>query len=138
MSRRVLRLHHAGIVVKDLRASIAWYREHLGFQHQYSFKLPGIEACMIASGDARLELFEVEGSASSANDGKDVENMLSIRGVNHFGLQVDDLDGIVGTLARNGIEIVISPSAVPNGSGDRYAYIRDNDGMLVELFQAAS
>nr|WP_280759661.1 VOC family protein [Rhizobium leguminosarum] len=66
-----------------------------------------------------------------------VETMLSIGGVNHFGLVVDDLDGIVWTLAEKGIEIVIAPSAVPNGSGDRFAYIRDNKRMLVELFQSA-
>lgn len=93
---------------------------------------------MIARGNARLELFEVESSAPIPNERNDVETMLSIGGVNHFGLLVDDLDGIVGTLAEKGVEIVIPPSAVPNGSGDSFAYLRDNERMLVELFQSAS
>jgi catechol 2,3-dioxygenase-like lactoylglutathione lyase family enzyme len=137
MSPHVLRLHHAGVVVQDLQASIVWYRDHLGFQHQYSFTLPSARVTIIARGDARLELFEVEGAAPIADERKEVESMLSIGGVNHFGLVVDDLDGIVGTLTEKGVEIVIAPSPVPNGSGDRFAYIRDNERMLVELFQSA-
>lgn len=59
---------------------------------------------MIARGDARLELFEVEGSAPIAKERQEVETRLSIGGINHFGLVVDDLDGIVGTLVGKCVE----------------------------------
>ncbi|PSS59543.1 bleomycin resistance protein [Ensifer sp. NM-2] len=135
MTNRVLRLHHVGVVVQDLQASLVWYRDHLGFEQQYSFTLPGAQVTMIARGDARLELFQVEGAAPMANERKEVETILKLGGVNHFGLIVDDVDETVAALAGKGVEIVIPPSAVPNGAGDRFAYIRDNERMLVELFQ---
>jgi catechol 2,3-dioxygenase-like lactoylglutathione lyase family enzyme len=135
MSNNVLNVHHVGVVVRDLQASLVWYRDHLGFEHQYSFTLPGAQVTMIACGDARLELFQVEGAGPMENERKEIKTILTIGGVNHFGLIVDDLDETVATLAAKGVEIAIPPSAVPNGSGERFAYIRDNERMLVELFQ---
>ncbi|MBB4439962.1 MULTISPECIES: VOC family protein [Rhizobium] len=138
MSRHVSRLHHVGIVVQNLEASVTWYLDHLGFEHQSSFNLPGAEVAMIARGHARLELFQVEGAAPMADQQKELETVLNLGGVNHFALVVEDLDGTVAALAAKGVEIVISPSRVPDQSGDRFAYIRDNERMFVELYQSAS
>lgn len=138
MENYVLRLHHVGVVVQNLQESLEWYRDYLGFEHQYSFTLPGAKVSIIARGDARLELFQVEGAALMDNERKEVETILKFGGINHFGLVVDDLDETVAALAAKGVDIVLLPSAVPNGSGDRFAYIRDNERMLVELFQPVS
>jgi hypothetical protein len=40
-------------------------------------------------------------------------------------------------MAANSVEIAIPPSDVPNDSGGRFAFIRDNERTLVELFQPA-
>jgi hypothetical protein len=34
-----------------------------------------------------------------------------------------------------GVEIVSGPKDVPNGGGDRFAFVHDNERMLVELLQ---
>ncbi len=134
----VRRLHHVGVVVNDLQSSLDWYRDKLEFEHQYSFTLPGAQVAMLVRGEARLEIFQVEGAAPGANEREDIETLLKRGGVNHFALNVDELEETVAALAAKGVEIVIPPSSVPNNSGDRFAYIRDNDRMLVELFQPAS
>ncbi|MFB8342754.1 VOC family protein [Brucella cytisi] len=134
----VHRLHHVGVVVNDLQASLDWYRDKLGFEHQYSFTLPGTQAAMLVRGEARLEIFQVEGAAPMASEREDIETLLKRGGVNHFALNVRELEETIAALAAKGVEIVIPPSSVPNNSGDRFAYIRDNDRMLVELFQPAS
>ena len=72
-----------------------------------------------------------------ANEREDIETFLKRGGVNHFALNVDELEETVAALAAKGVEIVIPPSSVPNNSGDCFAYIRDNERMLVELFQSA-
>ena len=135
MSNYVLRLHHVGIIVQDVHASLIWYRDHFGFEQEYSFTLPGAKVTMIARGDARFELLQVEGAAPIADRQKELETALKLGGLNHIALVVDDLDETVAALALKGVDIVIPSSTVPNGSGDRFAYVRDNEGMLVELFQ---
>jgi catechol 2,3-dioxygenase-like lactoylglutathione lyase family enzyme len=137
MSGHLLRLHHVGIVVRDLQASVAWYRDHFGFEHQYDFSFAGAEAAMVVRGDARLEFFRIDGAAPMAPERQAFETNLRIGGVNHLALRVDDLDEAVAALEAKGVEIAIRPSDVPNASGDRFAFIRDNERMLVELFQPA-
>jgi catechol 2,3-dioxygenase-like lactoylglutathione lyase family enzyme len=138
MSPHVLRLHHVGIVVQNMRESLAWYRDNLGFEHQYDFTLPGAKVTMIVRGDARLELYQVEGAAPMMSERKEVETILKFEGVNHLGLTVEDLDATITALEAKGVEIVIPPTAVPNESGDRFAFIRDYERNLVELFQVAA
>jgi len=137
MADFVPRLHHVGVVVRDLQASLDWYRNNLGFEHQYSFTLPGAQAAMLVRGEARLEIFQVNGAAPMANEREEIETFLKLGGVNHFALNVDELEETVAALSAKGVEIVIPPSNVPNHSGDRFAYIRDNERILVELFQSA-
>jgi methylmalonyl-CoA/ethylmalonyl-CoA epimerase/glyoxylase I family protein len=62
---------------------------------------------------------------------------LKIGGINHFAIQVEDLDEAVSALLAKGIEIVSPPKDVPNGCGDRFAFVHDNEHTLVELFQPA-
>jgi catechol 2,3-dioxygenase-like lactoylglutathione lyase family enzyme len=48
--------------------------------------------------------------------------------------RVADLDGLVGQLRSDGVEVVVNPEAYPNG---RFASLRDPDGNPVELWQPA-
>lgn len=136
MAHSVQGLHHVGVVVRDLAASAAWYHDHLGFEHQYDFSLPGVQARMMVRGSARLELFTVEGAAPTDAARLELETIMTFGGINHLAFAVDDIDATVTALAASGVEVAIPPTDVPNASGDRFAFIRDNERMLVELFQA--
>lgn len=135
MSKQAARLHHVGIVVRDLQASVDWYRDHLAFERVSSFSMPGVEVAMIAHGDASLELFQAEHARPVGGERQDLATVLLLGGVNHFALLVDDLERMVEALIAKGVEIVLPPSYVPDGSGDRFAYIRDNERTFVELYQ---
>jgi methylmalonyl-CoA/ethylmalonyl-CoA epimerase/glyoxylase I family protein len=65
------------------------------------------------------------------------QSNLKIGGINRYAIQVEDLDEAVSTLHAKGVEIVSPPKDVPNGGGDRFAFIHDNERMLVKLFQPA-
>lgn len=131
------RLHHIGIVVQDLAASAAWYARHLGFVSTTRYAFPGVRAAFIERGDLRLELFEVDGAAPMAAAREQPATNLRIGGINHFAIRVDGLDRAIADLAALGVEIVSPPRDVPDGSGDRFAFIHDNERMLIELFEPA-
>ena len=54
-----------------------------------------------------------------------------------FAILVTGLDQSVIDLAALGVEVVSPPKSVPDGSGDRFAFICDNERMLIELFEPA-
>ncbi|MDG6080272.1 bleomycin resistance protein [Erythrobacter litoralis] len=138
MSNRLKTFDHIGVVVQDLEESIAWYAKHLGFEHQSGFEFPGAKVAFIARGSLRLELFQIEGASPMATERKEAVSNLSIGGINHFAIVVDDLDKTVAELQADGVELAYTVNDVPDGSGDRWTFIRDNEGMLIELYQPAS
>lgn len=129
--------HHIGIVVQDIQASEAWYVNMLGFKRQYDYGWPGVQVVFITRGNVKLELFQNAQSTPMDPQRQSAETNLRIGGINHFALQVDDIDDAIAKLQAKGVDIVSSPREVPNGSGDRFAFIHDNEKMLVELFQSA-
>ncbi|TPG55034.1 VOC family protein [Sphingomonas glacialis] len=130
-------IHHVGIVVESVEASTTWYVEHLGFERLFTFGWPGVQAAFIGRGALKLELFQNEAAAPMAEDRRSAETNLKIGGMNHFAIEVPDLDATVAALAAKGVAIVSPPREVPNSGGSRFAFIHDNAQMLVELYQPA-
>jgi catechol 2,3-dioxygenase-like lactoylglutathione lyase family enzyme len=129
-------IDHVGIVVQNLENSIAWYQQHLGFELLTQYDIPIARVAFIARGDLRLELFETQDASPMPVEREQAATNLKIGGINHFALAVDDLDDAVATLTAAGVEIVSPPRDVPDGRGDRFAFIRDNERMLIEIFQS--
>ncbi len=69
---------------------------------------------------------------------KEALSNLRIGGINHFAISVDDINATLAELLANGVEQAYPVSDVPDGSGDRWVFIRDNEGMLIELYQTAA
>ncbi|MBF7142932.1 MULTISPECIES: VOC family protein [Pseudomonas] len=128
-------MHHVGIVVQDIKASMAWYREHLGFEPLYEYGWPGVKAAFIGRGALRIELFQNEQAAPMAVERRRPETNLQVGGINHFAIEVVGLDATVKALEAKGVSIVSPPRDVPNSGGCRFAFIHDNEQMLVELFE---
>lgn len=130
-------IHHVGIVVESIEASAAWYIDKLGFERLYAFAFPGVQAAFIGRGDLKIELFQNEQAAPMAEERRRSETNLRIGGINHFAIEVSDLAATIVALQEKGVEVVSMPREVPNGGGSRFAFIHDNEQMLVELFQPA-
>ncbi|TNB46218.1 bleomycin resistance protein [Martelella lutilitoris] len=128
-------LHHVGATVTNLDASIAWYRETLGFELLSSYGWPGVRAAFIGRGDIRLELFQNDEAAPMTDERRQPDTNLRIGGIGHIALAVADLEEAVADLQGRHVKIVSPPREVPDGSGSRFAFIHDNEGMLVELFE---
>lgn len=130
-------IHHVGIVVESVEASATWYVKHLGFERLFTFGWPGVQAAFIGRGALKLELFQNEEAAPMAEARRRAETNLKIGGINHFAIEVSDLDATVAALAATGVAVVSPPREVPNSGGSRFAFIHDNEQMLVELYQPA-
>jgi catechol 2,3-dioxygenase-like lactoylglutathione lyase family enzyme len=137
MTERLNQVHHVGVIVQNLEASIAWYKEHLGFERLTDFSFPGAQVAFIGRGDLKLEFFQIEGATPMDPKRREAESNLSIGGINHFAIPVDDIDQALAELAAKGVEQAYSLNEVSDGSGDRWTFIRDNEGMLIELYQPA-
>jgi lactoylglutathione lyase len=140
---------HAGITVRDLAASLVFYRDGLGLELISSsassadaarvWQLPGARAQVaylrVPGSDATLELLEFERAEQRAAAARPWDLAHG-----HFCLYVDGLEAMHRRLAALGFrarseEVVV----VEDGplAGAKVVYMVDPDGYHVELFERA-
>jgi len=129
-----LRPHHGGISVPDLDASIAWYRDMLGFAVDMVMDIPADTGrlAMLKNGDFRVELFEVPGAAPLPDDRRYVDRDIRTHGMKHIAYLVRDVKSLIEELRARGVDIVWE---VQEHGGMKAAFVRDNSGNLVELME---
>lgn len=139
-------LHHVGISTPDLGRLVTFYCDVLGFEVEAHMDWAndqeldgalGLEdsvasMVMLRLGDIRLEIFQYD----SPDPGPAVGNRpVSDAGMNHICFLVDDLKAEVARLAEAGMLFLGEPLDVGDGP---FAYGRDPDGNLIELWQIGS
>jgi catechol 2,3-dioxygenase-like lactoylglutathione lyase family enzyme len=140
-----VRIHHVGITVADLDRSLAFYRDLLGLrvldlsegeQVGSIVGVPGATARIAdldAGGGQLLELLDYgRGVAGGPPRGPDAA------GTVHVSLQVPDLGAALGRLAGAGFPAMGEPTRLQGGGiwqDCRIAYLRDPDGVIVELIE---
>lgn len=142
-------IHHAGLIVRDLDRSIAFYNGVLGFPFQSEpspwfdgeelaegVGVPGarLRQCCLLVGDDVLELLEYANLEPS--DGPVHQNHL---GAMHVAFRVDDVAAVQAQLEAEGIEFLSSSHVVDEGvlAGWRWVYFHDPDGIPLELVEVA-
>jgi methylmalonyl-CoA/ethylmalonyl-CoA epimerase len=128
-----IRHHHVAFSVPDLEASIRWYRETLGFEVEQRLHVESVPAdlAMLRRGVMRVELFQPEHGAPLPAGRSNVQEDLRTHGTKHVAYAVRDVRAAVVELERRHVDIV------HQGSGPlaAFAFIRDNSGNLIELFE---
>jgi methylmalonyl-CoA/ethylmalonyl-CoA epimerase len=131
-----LRPDHAGLSVADLEASIAWYRDMLGFELVRVVDIPPAEkagrVALIRHGDFTLELFCVAGAAPLPAERRHPATDIQTLGVKHVAYAVPDIDALMGELKAKDVDVVWD---IVVHDGDRCAFVRDNTGNLVEFVE---
>ncbi|HJU48381.1 MAG TPA: VOC family protein [Gaiellaceae bacterium] len=142
------RIHHTGYTVSDLDRSVAFYHDDLGCEViATQEKRGGYLAAIVGypdahvrmahlrapAGDHVIELFEY---LAPAGDRADVapRNV----GASHLCFLVADLPALYEALLARGVTSFVSPPVeVDTGinTGGLALYLRDPDGITVELFQ---
>ena len=129
-----LRPDHAGISVGDLEASIAWYRDMLGFQLDRVVDVPEDEGqvALIRRGEFVLELFSIPGAAPLPEERRYPWSDIRTHGVKHIAYAVPDIRALMDDLKRKGVDVVRDTQV---HDGVPCAFVRDNCGNLVEFVE---
>lgn len=131
-----LRADHAGISVGDLEASIAWYRDMLGFELLRTVDIPAAEeagrVALIRKGGFILELFSLKAAAVLPEERRHPATDLLTQGVKHVAYAVSDLRALMAELKGKGVDVVWD---IAVHDGTPCAFVRDNTGNLVEFVE---
>jgi catechol 2,3-dioxygenase-like lactoylglutathione lyase family enzyme len=144
-------LHHVGITVQDLDASISFYHDVLGlefsnepspwFEGEELGRAVGIDGnaslrqVSLLVGDMTLELLEYRDPPSETTAPLVSNN----RGASHVAFLVDDIEATKAALEAKGIQFNGPINVVDEGvlAGWRWVYFSDPDGYPLELVEVA-
>jgi catechol 2,3-dioxygenase-like lactoylglutathione lyase family enzyme len=115
-------------IVNDVDEAIAFYRDRLGF-HEHMHPAPTF--AMMSRGDLRLVLSAPGGGAGGGQAMPD-GTLPSPGGWNRFAIEVNDLDGLVERLRRDGAHF---RNEIVAGVGGKQILVEDPSGNPVELFE---
>jgi methylmalonyl-CoA/ethylmalonyl-CoA epimerase len=129
------RVHHVAVVVRDLEASLGFYRDTLGLQLELVEEIAGdhVRIAFLTVGESKIEL------VSPTDETNGVARFLASKGegFHHVCLEVVDLTAELTRLGIEGVELI--DSAPRRGAEGPVAFIhpRSCHGVLVELIEAA-
>ena len=117
---------HVAIPVKDLKTSIAFYCEGLGFKLLgYNQDGPRLQAFVcINSKSFTIELFQPS---------EEIETILTQK-PHHIAFECEDIDDLYGELSKRGSVSNLNEVATFK-NGVRYLGLKDPDGVTIEFFQ---
>ncbi|MDO8691982.1 MAG: methylmalonyl-CoA epimerase [Dehalococcoidia bacterium] len=127
----IKKIDHVGMAVKNLDATLAFYRDVLGIEAQSveDYAPDSIRTAFLKVGDAAFEIMEPTSPESP------VAKFLEKRGegMHHLSLEVDDLRAELKKLEAKGVALI---DKVPRqGAHDTVAFVhpKSTGGILVEL-----
>jgi len=139
-------IHHTAISVKDMDASLAFYRDLLGMEvlsdqswvgslernpkpgKILALKDPAARQAMLRCGNAHIELFEFSTPQPAPMA---ADRPVNDHGYTHFALDVKDVDAEYERLLEAGVVFNCAP--INLGPRCRTTYGRDPDGNVIEF-----
>ena len=114
-------LDHVGIYVKDLKRSLRFYSDILGFTEHHSFSKGESKIAVLDLNGGLLELIQRPDAPAEAPRGR----------WSHVAFHVDDFDDLVSRLEERGLEL----RKVTLDDGSRLAFFKDPDGHDIEIME---
>lgn len=133
----IKRLHHLGIVVKNIEESVSLYTRILGEQPLFIKDVPGqrgrVALFKIADG-VEIELME------PTPQNRDTARFLENRGegIHHIGFEVDDVDKDLMELADKGLKVIDREGYHGLTGKIGFLHPKSASGVLIELVQPES
>ncbi len=130
------RIDHVGIVVEDLNAGIALYRDQLEMseQHRETVEAFGVKAVLLEIGDGHVELLEPLEPDSA------VGRFLAEHGpgMHHVAYQTDDIESALEAAQSAGLRAIDEqPRTGIRGSRVAFLHPKSTGGVLTELVEPA-
>lgn len=116
----------ATISVKDMEASLTFYKDIVGLKENRRFKAgPGIEIAFLGEGETQIEL-KSSAQAGEINMGADIS----------LGFEVASVDELMAGLKEKGIAIHSGPfSPSPH---NKFFYVLDPNGLKIQFVENMS
>ena len=131
---KITALNHVAVVVENMEASLAFWRDALGIQLHELRDVPAekSQVAFLPVAGAEVEL------VMPTSDDSGIAKYLAKRGqgMHHLCLEVDDIDGMLAQLKAKNIRL-INEEPRTAADGKKYAFIHPEStgGVLVELYQ---
>jgi len=130
---RVKKINHVAIVVRDIDAALAFWRDQLGLTLDHIEDVPSqaSKVAFMPVGEGEIELVE------PTNPDSGLAKYLNTRGegMHHLCVEVDDIEGMLAQLKEKGVRLINEePLDLP---GRRMAFIhpKSTNGVLLELYE---
>lgn len=144
-------LHHIGLTVRDVEASIVFYRDVLGMSligrrervvADYVAQQTGYEGVELSVASFRVQpesAQSIEVVQYLTHRGEPLDNATNRAGSTHICILVDDLRACHQELTGKGVVFQSEPVTITAGPnrGGLVVYFLDPDGYTLELFQRA-
>jgi len=141
MSGTTSQIHHAGLTVGQLERSVEFYTKYFGLRLLSRNELRGrmisaqtdlegavIDTALLAGENALLELL-----CYRAPVGRPAKLRACDPGAAHVCMVVQDLDATYEAMRADGVPLHAHPAQL--GAGTKMMYVRDPDGIMVEVIQ---
>lgn len=129
----IKKVHHVGVVVRDMEQAMRFYRDTLGL-HVHKLQTihdQGVKAALLTLGDSEIELLE------PIQPDTGISRYLERKGegLHHICFEVDDVDRDLDALKARGTEVIDQVTRI--GIAGRICFLHPNamDGALIELCQ---
>ena len=140
----VARTNHTGITVSDIDATLAFFRDVLGFEttdtvyHKGEMveALTGVHGAEVRIGFVTMPGHKLELLEYATTDDRKISELRNCDpGAFHIALEVDDIEAAVEAVGPSGFVPFSEPQTVPNGN--RNVYLRHPDGITIEFQMSA-
>ena len=142
---------HINIIVSNLKKSVEFYRDVLGFKEVKRAHLEGewiesivglkgvnadVAYILAAEGEPRIELLCYHTPTGERVPQNSYANTVGLR---HIAFRVNDINGLYNRLKENGVKFIGEPVVVPqsvishDAGRKKLCYFTDPDGVLLEL-----
>jgi catechol 2,3-dioxygenase-like lactoylglutathione lyase family enzyme len=125
-----LGLDHVHLIVRNVDAAVAWFQEHFGATLDQQVEVQGAPQAYMRLGKDRMLL-----RARRPTDGEIRDKAGLEYGLDHFGIQVDDVEGTVARMKGRGVTVTVEPRQIDPKT--KIAFVKGPDGVLIELMQRA-
>jgi lactoylglutathione lyase len=120
-------MNHIHIKAEDPKQTAQWYVDNLGAVVAGEAEVNGSLTVRTDLGGVRVNITQASPDILPA--GTSDPHM----GLEHFGIETDDLDGAISTFESKGVKVLEEIRSLPNGM--RIAFIEAPDNVRLELMQ---
>ena len=132
--RTFSRVHHVAVVVRDMDAALAVYRDTLGLPLELVLPIAsdGVTIAFLAVGETKVEL--VQPTDPSTGVARFLES--KGEGFHHVCFETPDVDAMLADLAGRGVELLDAQARRGAEGPVAFLHPRSCHGLLVELIEA--